>query len=154
MAFKSIINIFYSYLISTTEQFLNWWKCSQYLIMDWCIARLHQLFVPHFQTYPWHMYSTSLHDIWCVHLHSYPNEMSHTTLNAIYSLCRKKHTFHSEFFRGPPGEGGPKVHMVEICENCVTPTFHLAPLSFEYSARQKCILSFGGDCRLCPYKAS
>ncbi len=26
------------------------------------------------------------------------------------------------------------------------PTFHLAPLSFEYSARQKCILSFGGDC--------
>ena len=28
------------------------------------------------------------------------------------------------------------------------PTFHLAPLSFEYSAQQKCILSFGGDCRL------
>ncbi len=28
------------------------------------------------------------------------------------------------------------------------PTFHLAPLSFEYSARQKCILSFGGDCML------
>ncbi len=29
------------------------------------------------------------------------------------------------------------------------PTFHLALLSFEYSARQKCIvlLSFGGDCR-------
>ncbi len=27
-----------------------------------------------------------------------------------------------------------------------TPTFHLAFLSFEYSARQKCILSFGGDC--------
>ena len=26
------------------------------------------------------------------------------------------------------------------------PTFYLAPLSFEYSARQKCILSFGGDC--------
>ncbi len=26
------------------------------------------------------------------------------------------------------------------------PTFHLALLSFEYSARQKCILSFGGDC--------
>ncbi len=26
------------------------------------------------------------------------------------------------------------------------PTFHLAPLSFEYSARQKCILSFAGDC--------
>ncbi len=25
-------------------------------------------------------------------------------------------------------------------------TFHLPPLSFEYSARQKCILSFGGDC--------
>ncbi len=24
------------------------------------------------------------------------------------------------------------------------PTFHLAPLSFEYLARQKCILSFGG----------
>ena len=28
------------------------------------------------------------------------------------------------------------------------PTFHLGPLSFEYSARQKCILSFGGDCSL------
>ncbi len=27
------------------------------------------------------------------------------------------------------------------------PTFNLAPLSFEYSARQKCILSFGGDCK-------
>ncbi len=27
-----------------------------------------------------------------------------------------------------------------------TPTFHLPPLSFEYSARQKCLLSFGGDC--------
>ncbi len=26
------------------------------------------------------------------------------------------------------------------------PTFHLALLNFEYSARQKCILSFGGDC--------
>ncbi len=28
------------------------------------------------------------------------------------------------------------------------PTFHLAPFSFEYTARQKCIhiLSFGGDC--------
>ncbi len=26
------------------------------------------------------------------------------------------------------------------------PTFHVALLSFEYSARQKCILSFGGDC--------
>ncbi len=30
------------------------------------------------------------------------------------------------------------------------PTFHLAPLSFEYSARQKCILSFGGDCTVAP----
>ena len=26
------------------------------------------------------------------------------------------------------------------------PTFHLIPLIFEYSARQKCILSLGGDC--------
>ncbi len=29
------------------------------------------------------------------------------------------------------------------------PTFHLVSLSFEYSARQKCILSFGGDCSSC-----
>ena len=28
------------------------------------------------------------------------------------------------------------------------PTFHLVHLGVEYSARQKCILSFGGDCKL------
>ncbi len=28
------------------------------------------------------------------------------------------------------------------------PTFHSPPLSFEYLARQKCILSFGGDGKL------
>ncbi len=30
----------------------------------------------------------------------------------MYSLCQKKRTFNSEFFRGPPGGGGPKIHMV------------------------------------------
>ena len=28
------------------------------------------------------------------------------------------------------------------------PTFHLAPFSFEYSARQNCIPSFGGEYRM------
>ena len=31
---------------------------------------------------------------------------------AAYSLFQKKLTFNSIFFRGPPGEGGPKIHMV------------------------------------------
>ena len=30
-----------------------------------------------------------------------------------YSLFQKKRTFNSEFFGGPPGEGGPKIHMVD-----------------------------------------
>ncbi len=30
-----------------------------------------------------------------------------------YSLCQKKRTFNLEFFCGPPGEGGPKTHMVD-----------------------------------------
>ncbi len=29
-----------------------------------------------------------------------------------YSLFQKKRTFNSNFFRGPPGEGGTKIHMV------------------------------------------
>ena len=29
-----------------------------------------------------------------------------------YSLCQKKRTFNPEFFCGPPGGGGPKIHMV------------------------------------------
>ncbi len=31
----------------------------------------------------------------------------------VYSLCQKKRTFNSEFFHGPPGGGGPKIHMVD-----------------------------------------
>ena len=30
-----------------------------------------------------------------------------------YSLCQKKRTFNSKFFRGPPGLGGPKIHIVD-----------------------------------------
>ncbi len=30
-----------------------------------------------------------------------------------YSLCQKKRTFKSEFFRGPPWGGGPKIRMVD-----------------------------------------
>ncbi len=30
-----------------------------------------------------------------------------------YSLFQKKRTFNSEFFCGPPGGGGPKIHMVD-----------------------------------------
>ncbi len=32
-------------------------------------------------------------------------------ITTIYSLCQKKRTFNSEFFRGPSGGGGPKIHM-------------------------------------------
>ncbi len=39
-----------------------------------------------------------------------------------YSLCQKKSTFNFEFFVGPLGEGGPRIHMVNsrspLCE-CV-----------------------------------
>ena len=31
----------------------------------------------------------------------------------LYSLFQKKRTFNSRFFCGPPGEGGPKIHMVD-----------------------------------------
>ncbi len=31
----------------------------------------------------------------------------------MYSLFQKKRTFNSTFFRGPRGEGGPKIHMVD-----------------------------------------
>ena len=34
--------------------------------------------------------------------------------DSMYSLCQKKRTFNSEFFRGPPGGGGPKIHMVDF----------------------------------------
>ncbi len=30
----------------------------------------------------------------------------------LYSLFQKKRTFNSDFFRDPPEEGGPKIHMV------------------------------------------
>ena len=36
----------------------------------------------------------------------------HCHVPIITGLCRKKRTFNSEFFRGPPRGGGPKVHMV------------------------------------------
>ena len=44
----------------------------------------------------------------------FSNALSGTT--KFYSLFQKKRTFISEFFRGPPGEGGPKIHMVD-CVN-------------------------------------
>ena len=31
----------------------------------------------------------------------------------FYSLFQKKRTFTSDFFCGPPGGGGPKIHMVD-----------------------------------------
>ncbi len=31
----------------------------------------------------------------------------------MYSLCQKKRTFNSDFFPGPPGGGGPKIHIVD-----------------------------------------
>ncbi len=38
----------------------------------------------------------------------------------IYSLFQKKRTFNSEFFRDPPGEGGPKFHMVDYVNGSST----------------------------------
>ncbi len=37
-----------------------------------------------------------------------------------YSLCQKKCTFNSEFFCGPPGEGRPKIHMVDYVNGSST----------------------------------
>ena len=44
----------------------------------------------------------------------------------VYSLCQKKRTFKSEFFRGPPAGGGPKFHMVDY----VTPIYIIDHLNF------------------------
>ncbi len=38
------------------------------------------------------------------------------SVDAFYSLFQKKRTFNSEFFCGPPGGGGPKIHMVDYVE--------------------------------------
>ncbi len=35
------------------------------------------------------------------------------TVAVSYSLFQKKRTFNSDFFCGPPGGGGPKIHMVD-----------------------------------------
>ncbi len=42
-------------------------------------------------------------------------------MDTLYSLFQKKRTFNSEFFDGPPGEGRPKIHMV----NCVNGSCHM-----------------------------
>ncbi len=39
----------------------------------------------------------------------------------IYSLCQKKRTFNPEFFCGPPGKGGPKIHMVDYVNAFLAP---------------------------------
>ncbi len=35
------------------------------------------------------------------------------TTQSVYSLFQKKRTFNFDFFRGPPGGRGPKIHMVD-----------------------------------------
>ncbi len=37
-----------------------------------------------------------------------------------YSLFRKKRTFNSDFFRGPQGGEGPKIHMVDYVNESST----------------------------------
>ncbi len=37
-----------------------------------------------------------------------------------YSLFQKKRTFNSDFFLGPPGGGGPKLHMVDYVNGSST----------------------------------
>ncbi len=37
-----------------------------------------------------------------------------------YSLFQKKRTFNPDFFRGPPGGGGPKIHMVDYVNDSYT----------------------------------
>ena len=41
----------------------------------------------------------------------------------LYSLCQKKRTFNSDFFGGPPGGGGPKIHMVYYVNGNFWPPF-------------------------------
>ncbi len=45
----------------------------------------------------------------CASFHSF--ESICATLQ--YSLCQKKRTFNPDFFCGPPGGRGPKIHMVD-----------------------------------------
>ena len=43
-------------------------------------------------------------------------DMTHVLRSRLvmdYSLFQKKRTFISDFFRGPPGRGGPKIHLVD-----------------------------------------
>ena len=45
----------------------------------------------------------------------------------IYSLFQKKHTFNSKFLCGPPGGGGPKIHMVDYANGS---SIHNQPCEF------------------------
>ena len=40
--------------------------------------------------------------------------------NDDYSLFQKKRTFNSNFFHGPPGGGGQKIHMVDYVNGSST----------------------------------
>ncbi len=66
-----------------------------------------------------------------------------------YTLAAKQST---QKPRGSIGKVGGATHpplswsKLDQASFGTCPTFHLASVKFEYSARQKCILSFGGDC--------
>ena len=50
--------------------------------------------------------------------------------------------------------GPSNVHFGTVYfSQCILPSFHLDPLSFEYSDQQKCILSSSGDCRMSLYRS-
>ncbi len=46
----------------------------------------------------------------------------------LYSLFQKKRTFNSKFFRGPPGEGGPIIHMEDYVSSTHAQFFWLENL--------------------------
>ncbi len=58
-------------------------------------------------------------------------------LNLIYSCPKQKYTLASKQSTQRQGDS-------MVCG--APPTFHLDPLSFKYSARQKCIFSSDRDC--------
>ena len=68
----------------------------------------------------------------------------------LYSLCQKKRTFNAEFFCGPPGGLGPKIHMVDYVNGSSNrPCEFLAPLcqGGHNKIRDLMCVSFDIDCK-------
>ncbi len=61
-----------------------------------------------------------------------------------YSLCQKKRTFNSQFFRGPPGGGGLKIHMVDYVNG--TPIYTIDHANFWSPSPRGATKKFGIKC--------